>query len=130
MTYRTKELDIALLLLPQDGNLAAVEQISDKKRLGIYNYLKSKRLVTVNYNNDSTVLNAGLTDEGIEFISKGGFIAEEFNQKYEKQREKEKHHWEVKQRKRVRRKVFWSALIGAIVGALASLLVQYYLQIL
>ena len=130
MKYRTKELDIALLLLPQDGELGANEQILDKKRLGIYNYLKSKRLVTLNYENDDTILNVGLTDEGISFTTKGGFIAEEFNQKYEKQREKEKQHWEEKQRYKNRRIVIWSALIGAITGSFASLLAQYFFQIL
>ena len=63
MNYRTKELDIALLLLPQDGKLGTGKHISDKKRLGIYNYLKSKRLVTLNYKDDDTIHKAGLTDD-------------------------------------------------------------------
>ena len=130
MKYRTKELDIAMLLLPQDGELGSSEQISDKKRLGIYNYLKSKKLVTLNYEKDETVRNAGLTDEGIAFIVEGGFIAEEFNKTHEKQREKEKQHWEWKQRKKIRRVVFWSALIGIIAGGLVGLYLQYCFQFL
>ncbi|MFC2113315.1 hypothetical protein ACFLTA_08610 [Bacteroidota bacterium] len=130
MKYRTKELDIAMLLLPQDGDLGASEQISDKTRLGIYNYLKSKKLVTLKYKKDDTIREAGLTDEGIAFIVEGGFIAEEFNKNHEKQREKEKQHWEWKQRKKVRRVVFWSALIATIIGFLVGLYLQYHLQIL
>ncbi len=130
MKYRTKDLDIAMLLLPQDGSLGVCDQMTDKKKLVIYNYLKSKKLVTVNYNNDDTVLNAGLTDEGIEFIAKGGFISEEFNKNYEKQQKIDKQYWEGEQRKKVRRAVIWSALIGVLVGGFAALLVQYYFQIL
>ena len=130
MKYRTKELDIALLLLPQEGSLGAGEQISDKKRLGIYNYLKSKGFVIVNYNNDDSIHNAALTDDGIAFITEGGFIAQEFNKNHEKQRERDKHYWEEKQRKRNRRIVFWSVLIGAITGGIMGLLAQYFFQIL
>ena len=130
MKYRTKELDIALLLLPQEGSLGAGEQISDKNRLGIYNYLKSKGLVIVNYNNDDSIHNAALTDDGIAFITEGGFIAQEFNKNHEKQRERDKHYWEEKQRKRNRRIVFWSVLIGAITGGIMGLLAQYFFQIL
>ena len=130
MKYRTKELDISLLLLPQEGSLGAGEQISDKKRLGIYNYLKSKGFVIVNYNNDDSIHNAALTDDGIAFITEGGFIAQEFNKNHEKQRERDKHYWEEKQRKRNRRIVFWSVLIGAITGGIMGLLAQYFFQIL
>ena len=126
MKYRTKELDIAMLLLPQDGKLGTGKQISDKNKLGIYNYLKSKRLVTLNYKDDNTIQKAGLTDEGIAFINKGGFCAEEFNQTFEKQREKEIQDWKEKHRKRIRRIVFWSILIGTLIGTLVGALVQYY----
>ncbi len=130
MKYRTKELDIAMLLLPQDGELGSSEQISDMKRLGIYNYLKSKKLVSLEYKNDDAISKAGLTEEGIAFIVEGGFIAEEYIQKHEKQREFEKLQWKGKQRKIMRKKVFWALLIGTFVGSLVSALVQYYFQIL
>lgn len=115
-----------MLLLPQDGKLGTGKQISDKNKLGIYNYLKSKRLVTLNYKDDNTIQKAGLTDEGIAFINKGGFCAEEFNQTFEKQREKEIQDWKEKHRKRIRRIVFWSILIGTLIGTLVGALVQYY----
>ncbi len=130
MKYRTKELDIAMLLLPQDGKLGTGKQISDKNKLGIYNYLKSKRLVTLNYKDDNTIQKAGLTDEGLAFINKGGFMAEEFNQIFERQREKEIQAWKVKARKIVLKKVFLAVLIGTFVGTLVGALVQYYFHLM
>ena len=130
MKYRTKELDIAMLLLPQDGSLGSSKQIFDKKRLGIYNYLKSKELVTINYKDDNTIQKAGLSDEGLAFINKGGFCVEEFNQTYEKQREKEIQDWEEKHRKKTRRIVIISVIIAAIIAGIGGVYLQFHLQIL
>ena len=130
MKYRTKELDIAMLLLPQDGSLGSSKQIFDKKRLGIYNYLKSKELVTINYKDDNTIQKAGLTNEGLAFINKGGFCIEEFNQTYEKQREKEIQDWEEKHRKKTRRIVIISVIIAAIIAGIGGVYLQFHLQIL